>query len=262
MYIVNQTMIKTLYKKLVPYRYRIAAIVAAKKLYGYWLYGHQVYCVCCGRSFRRFLAKGNGLEIRRNAECPSCGSLERGRLLYSYLREETDIFAGKPSILHISPERCLKRLLIENPNYIDVDIDPLMARYVVDITAIPYVDQTFDYIICAHVLGHIKDEKRAIEELYRVLKIQGVAFILTLIDITAEQTREDSLVKTSGQRLQQYGEVDLERLHGLDFLERLQRADIMVEEIDYRDRFSMMDRKRLAFGDGRREFIYKCTRLA
>ena len=45
------------------------------------------------------------------------------------------------------------------------DINPNYARYVVDITNIPFNNDSFDYIICSHVLGHIIEEKKAIEEL-------------------------------------------------------------------------------------------------
>ncbi len=254
-------MIKRIYKKLVPFRYRIAALNISKKLYGYLLYGKQVHCVCCGRSFRKFLPKGNGLVVRPNAECPNCGSLERGRLLYTYLKNETSVFGAAPSVLHVSPESFLREQFIKNPHYIDVDIDPDLARYVADITSIPYNDQSFDYVICSHVLGHIKDEKKAIDELFRVLKVKGTAFILTLIDRQADKTLEDDSVVTPRQRLELYGEADLERLHALDFIDRLKRQNVVIEVIDYREKFSSSDRQRFSLGDGQRELIYKCTRL-
>lgn len=255
-------MIKRVYKKLVPFRYRITILGVLKKLYGYLLYGQKVHCVCCGRSFRKFLPKSNGILVRPNAECPNCGSLERGRLLYTYLKNETSVFAGTPSVLHVSPESFLRKKFMKNPQYIDVDINPDLARYVADITSIPYSDQTYDYIICSHVLGHVKDEEKAIDELFRVLRVNGTAFILTLLNTQADKTLEDDSVLTPRQRLETYGEADLERLHAPDFIDRLKRQNVVVEVIDYREKFSSSDRQRFSLGDGQRELIFKCTRLS
>ncbi|MFN0048921.1 MAG: class I SAM-dependent methyltransferase [Cytophagales bacterium] len=144
--------------------------------------------------------------------------------------------------------------------YIDGDINPALARNVVDITQIQYPNDYFDFIICSHVLGHIPDEKKAIQELYRVLKTDGIALIMTLLDTNRAQTFEDSSVTTSQEKLLHYGESDLCRLHGLDFLKRIEREGFSVAKIDYRMLLGAENSNKFSLGDGQREIIYRCTK--
>ncbi len=250
-------MIKKLYKKLVSERKRNKILDYIRKIKAIFLKGNQFYCVCCNKSFRLFLSKSNGIETRNHAICPNCGSLERTRLLYYYLKNETQIFTNQPFVLHIAPENNLKNHFYNNPNYFDVDINPDLATYQMDITKTTYLDNTFDYIICSHVLGHIKNEKKAIEELYRILKIGGTLITLTLLNLKAENTLENSNLKSETQKLENYGEKDLERLHGKDFIKRLEQPNVFVEEIDYTTRFTEIEKNKFALGNGKRELIFK-----
>ncbi len=177
-----------------------------------------------------------------------------------YLKKETQIFINNPTILHIAPEDALKAHFLKNPNYYDVDINPNYANHKMDITSINFEDNTFDYIICSHVLGHINNEPLAINELSRVLKFGGVLFVLSLIDLKAAQTVEHDFNITAQQRLKAYGEPDLLRLHGLDFIDRLKRTNLKVEVIDYRGNFSKEENIKFSLGNGRREVIYKCVK--
>lgn len=52
----------------------------------------------------------------------------------------------------------------------DVDFTLTQA----DLTVLPYADNTFDLVLAAHVLEHLPDPNRAIDELFRVLKPGGV----------------------------------------------------------------------------------------
>jgi SAM-dependent methyltransferase len=206
--------------------------------------------------------KPKGNILRENAKCPYCGSLERTRVLLFYLEKETDIFTKEHcKILHFAPERCLipKFTQFTSVEYIDADINPDFANYVINIEAIPYPDDYFDYIICSHVLGHVTHEQKAIEEIYRVLKPDGKALIMTLIDKTKTHTFEDPSIMTSEERLKYYSEQDLVRLHGLDFAQRLSHC-FHVEEIDYRKHFDKDIQKRFSLGDGNREIIFTCTK--
>lgn len=253
-------MIKQYYKKIVSERIRNKIYIIINKLKGILLFGNQFYCVCCNHSFRVFLKKGNGIVSRNNAQCPNCGSLERTRLLYYYLKNETSIFDINNKILHIAPENILKKKFNKNPNYYDADINPDLATYQMDITDIKVGDNTFDYIICSHVLGHVPDEKKALSELYRVLKKNGVLFILCLLDLNRETTYEDSRIETELEKLQNYGEKDLVRLYGNDIINRLSYENISIEKIDYRNNFSDIEKTRFALGNGSRELIFKCTK--
>lgn len=246
-----------LYRKIISEKIRNQIHINIRKKKAFFLRGNLFYCPCCERSFSKFLDKGNGIENRNNAVCPNCGSLERTRLLFLYLKNNTKIFEGSPSVLHFAPEQALKNKLKVNKNYIDVDLNPNLATYKMDITEIHFHNENFDFIICSHVLGHIPDEKKAINELYRVLKKGGDLFILSLMDINATQTIESHEFKTSSERLFAYGESDLERLYGNDFSDRIKSEEVTVEKIDYRVTFSEEQQTRMSLGNGEREIIYK-----
>jgi SAM-dependent methyltransferase len=202
------------------------------------------------------------LAKRLNAECPYCTSLERIRNLLFYIENETPLLKEKLRLLHFAPEWCLLPVLknAKNLDYITADINPNLADYQVDIMDIPFPDESFDYIICAHVLGHVSDEKKAIRELFRVLKPDGVALISTIIDFDNSETYETEDADTPEKRLQYYSEPDLLRLHGKDFDQRLIQGGFKVKVIDYPAQLGEKMRKKYALGDGRRELIFKCTK--
>jgi SAM-dependent methyltransferase len=187
--------------------------------------------------------------------------LERIRNLLFYIENETPLLTQKLRLLHFAPEWCLLPVLkkAENLDYITADINPDLADYQVDIMNIPFPDKSFDYIICFHVLGHVPDEKKAVDELYRVLKTNGVALISTIIDPNNLQTFETA-ADTPEKRLHYYSEPDLLRLHGRDFDQRLKQGRFNVEVIDYPARLGEVMKKKYALGDGRRELIFRCTK--
>jgi SAM-dependent methyltransferase len=206
--------------------------------------------------------KPKGNMVRKNAKCPYCGSLERTRLLWFYLEKETDIFNKEHcKVLHFAPEWSLlsKFNQINSIEYIDADINPNFASHVFDIESIPFPNDYFDYIICSHVLGHVSNEQKAIEEMHRVLKLNGRALIMTIIDKNRAVTFEDASITGAKDRLKYYSEPDLARLHGLDFAQKLSHC-FNVEEIDYRKNFDENLQKRFSLGDGSRELIFNCSK--
>lgn len=253
-------MIKSIYKKIFPEKFRNELLVKLRKVNAYFLKGNDFYCPCCEKSSSKFLKKGNGLVTRENAVCPNCGSLERSRLLKLFLEKETEIFKNNPYILHFAPEDSLKNMLKSNPNYRDVDLNPNLATLQMDITDLKFPDKTFDFIICSHVLGHIPDEKKALSEMYRVLKSEGKLLLLSLMDLSAKVTLENINNDTPEKKLQAYGEFDLQRLYGLDFEERIQSDEVSVEKIDYRNNFDKEERQKMSLGNGEREIIFQVTK--
>jgi SAM-dependent methyltransferase len=252
-------MIKNLIKNILSEKTRLDIRFCINRLKAPIYFGSRFYCNCCGKSFRKLLTKG--IIQRPNAECPYCGSLERTRLLHQFLENETTLFTSKLKVLHIAPERCLydrfKKLDIE---YYDGDLNPAFATHQVDVTAIKFPNNTFDLIICAHVLGHVPDEPKAIAELFRVLKPGGQALIMTLFNSGMATTLEDAGIATPEVRTKFYGEPDLCRLHGADFGKRLEAPGFMVEAIDYRHKLKPQILDKGQFGDGQREIIFKCTK--
>lgn len=204
----------------------------------------------------------HGNTPRQNAECPNCLSLERTRVLWFYLKDRVIDKNTPLKVLHFAPEYGLKKQLLKYKNlwYKNVDLNPDLADEVADITNIPYADMSFDLILCAHVLGHVPDEKKAIEELFRVLKPEGQALVMTIIDWNRKHTYENNNVTTDVERLENYSEADLVRLHGSDFAERLSNGGFNVKVIDYAQQLGDKSKQYYSLGNGDREIIFKCTR--
>ncbi|MDR1737796.1 MAG: methyltransferase domain-containing protein [Candidatus Symbiothrix sp.] len=259
-----KTFLKLCYQKLIPERRRIRNRLMFNKLTSVLYRGKNLKCNCCGRSFRRFKAKGNGIVSRLNAECPYCGSLERTRVLLFYLQNKTPLLTKPVSLLHFAPEWSLAAIFKKLPllQYVSADINPNLARYQMDIMDIPMRPNTVDYIICSHVLGHIPDERKAISEMHRVLKPKGIALIMTIIDPNNPKTFETADADTPQKRLQYYSEPDLLRLHGGDVQERLIAGGFeKVEIIDYRQTLGDEICRKYALGDGSRELIFRCEKI-
>lgn len=253
--------ISKFYKKYISEKRRIKNILLLNRIKSIFYSGTNYNCNCCNKSFGKFKPKGT-LVIRKNAECPYCGALERTRLLLFYLQKETEIFSKNIKLLHFAPEDCLYKIFKKTANveYLNVDINPNLADIQMDITNIKYKESEIDYIICSHVLGHVSDEVKAIKEMFRVLSPQGSAFVLTLIDTNNHKTFESDDADTPEKRLQYYSESDLVRLHGTDFNKRLEAGGFNVEVIDYRVILGDDICKKYCLGDGKRELIFKCTK--
>jgi SAM-dependent methyltransferase len=132
----------------------------------------------CNSEFRSFAPFG--IQKRPNAKCPNCGSLERHRLLFHYLREKTSFFETGTvrKLLHFAPETMFQAIFrqMESIHYFPCDLHPEKYGEEVlraDITNIPFHDTSMDVIFCNHVLEHIPDDQKAIAELYRVTKPGG-----------------------------------------------------------------------------------------
>jgi SAM-dependent methyltransferase len=251
--------LKTIYKKNISERTRLNVLFSWFKVRGFLLRGTKYFCICCNGTYQKFLSHGN--IPRKLAVCPNCHSLERTRVLMYYLLRETDIFKGGKKILHFAPEYGIEKNLKKTGNYyITGDINPAYANHVVDITDIPYKDNYFDYILCSHVLGHVADEVKAIDEMYRVLANGGTAIVLTPVDESLENTFEDKNILDPGDRKKKYGEPDLLRLHGKDFIQRLKRRNVHVTRLDYRLTFSDKEREQFSLGNGTRELLFICKK--
>ena len=158
--------------------------------------GSGVECPCCGRRFRRF-ARFSGV----NDQCPACGSLMRHRAIQLYMRDTLAAVPAGGSVLHVAPERALGQWLaaLESVEYVSVDLESPLALVHADLTELPFEDDSFDLIVCAHVLEHVQDDRRAIGELFRVLRPGGFAIVQVPIHPVPE-TIEDPTVTSPAER--------------------------------------------------------------
>ena len=191
--------------------------------------GNQVTCPCCGHSLRRFVAFRG-----RPVLCPWCQSLERHRLLYLYFQEHTNLFQDQLKVLYFAPD-ALERKLRTSPNltYISADLEDPHAMMKIDITAIPFPDASFDVILCSHVLEHVPDDRKAMSELYRVLKPSGWAILLVPFDSARTATFEDSSITDTRERERIFGQRDHVRIYGQDYVDRLKQAGFTVRQDTY-----------------------------
>lgn len=222
-------------------------------LYGLLLRGRGYTCPVCGSSFRKMLPYGY-LVQRDNALCPNCMALERHRLLWLWLKRETDLFTSLPRLLHIAPEVCLMRHLKrsykgQKHNYVTADLESPLAHLHFDVMQIPLADESFDVIICNHLLEHVESDKKALSELRRVLCRGGWAVLLSPIDYSREHTFEDDSITDPEERTRLFGQYDHRRVYGRDYVERLREAGFEAQEIDYAARLTDQERREYALTD-------------
>jgi SAM-dependent methyltransferase len=189
--------------------------------------GLKYHCPFCGFWFRKFLPFG--LNNRPNARCPVCGSLERHRAAILYLKKHTELFSKeRKKLLHFAPERCFQKLfaVYSSIEYISADLSSPRASENWDITKIPAQDESFDTILCSHVLEHVPEDGQALKELFRVLKKGGDAILQ--VPILRKETFEDPAVVDPQERERVYGQRDHVRTYGLDFIRRVENAGFRV----------------------------------
>jgi len=195
-----------------------------------------------GKSFKSFLPYGY-CKQRDNALSPSTLSLERHRLLWLYLKNETDFFSAEKKILHFAPEQAFYKRFknMNNLNYTTSDLNSPLADVKADICNLPFGDNEFDIILCNHVLEHIPNDTKAMQELYRVLKVGGMGIFQIPQDLSRETTFEDDTITDKKERAKIFGQYDHVRVYGRDYFDKLRSIGFKVYEIDYTSAFSEED---------------------
>ena len=194
-----------------------------------------------GKNFRKFLPYGYGKQ-RENALSPSTLSLERHRLIWLFLRDETTFFTSNKKLktLHIAPEQCFLDIFRkqENLEYTTSDLESPIADVKADICDLPFKDNSFDVVFCNHVLEHIADDKKAMQELFRVMKKGGFGIFQIPQDIARETTFEDNSITDKKERAKIFGQYDHVRIYGRDYFNKLRSIGFKVDEIDYTQKIS------------------------
>ncbi len=194
-----------------------------------------------GKNFRKFLPYGYGKQ-RENALSPSTLSLERHRLMWLFLRDETTFFTSNKKLktLHIAPEQCFLDIFRkqENLEYTTSDLESPIADVKADICDLPFKDNSFDVVFCNHVLEHIADDKKAMQELFRVMKKGGFGIFQIPQDIARETTFEDNSITDKKERAKIFGQYDHVRIYGRDYFNKLRSIGFKVDEIDYTQKIS------------------------
>ena len=186
-----------------------------------------------GSSYRSFLPYGYN-RIRKNALCPGTLSLERHRLLWLYLKNKTKLLEKNISVLHVAPEIIFikKFKKITNWNYVSIDLKSPIADIKANVYNLPFKENYFDLILCNHVLEHIEDDYKALNELHRVIKNKGTLIAQVPLDKNLKKTFENKEIINPKERNKYFGQYDHVRVYGLDFYARLARSGFKPKKID------------------------------
>lgn len=192
-------------------------------------HGLEVYCNVCGYRLSRFKVfdrlKGHAVQ------CPACKSLPRHRHLFVHVMSLYPFLEGK-KVLYFAPEPIFKKIFSTSKcDFYDADLNSKRATHQVDMTDIPFDESTFDYIFATDVLEHIPDDRKAMSELYRVLKKGGTAYLSVPLQ---KEFAEDLTITDPKVRKRLYGQHDHVRFYNIDtFCERLGGAGFNTDLISW-----------------------------
>jgi SAM-dependent methyltransferase len=214
-----------------------------------------LYCPTCKTSVHQFLplpeeyvqnARRNGFTHRYedfetlNVDqylCPVCGASDRDRLYAIFLDREAreGRIQARAALIDFAPSHPLRRFIQKYGNYAYRSADLFMKDVDdtgVDITNMSiYRDDSFDMFICSHILEHVVDDKKALSELYRILRPGGQGILMTPILLSIDQTLESSEDLSERERWRRFGQDDHVRLYARkDFIERVQDAGFVIHE--------------------------------
>ena len=137
--------------------------------------------------------------------------------------------------------------------YITADLESPLADMHFDVQEIPMPAASVDVIICNHLLEHVESDRKALSELYRILKPGGWGVLLSPVDHERERTFEDDSVTDPSERAKIFGQYDHRRIYGRDYTERLSEAGFIAEEIDYKSNFTKQQCEEYSLGE---DYLY------
>ncbi len=212
--------------------------------------GVKYECPLCGYRSRDLAPIGNDYEVLRRYEvvgaaarrggCYRCGAYDRDKLVFLYLRDELGIFASEKKdyhILHIAPSHAIASRLHAHgfARYLAGDLFAQGYDYPgyvkeMNVLSLPFDDNEFNLVLCNHVLEHIEDDRRAMREIYRVMKAGARAVLQVPLSKVLKESIEDPALKTEEERARAFGQRDHVRIYGRDYHERLRECGFIVEE--------------------------------
>ena len=232
---------------LVPRPWLIQLSIWFRPLIKLYFKGDQFTDPIDGSSYRKFLSYGYQ-NLRQNALCPGTLSLERHRLLWLYLDRKTTFLTDSIRVLHIAPEQVFYKKFksFSHWDYTTSDLHSPLADVKADICALPFEDNSYDFILCNHVLEHIPNDLKAMEELYRVLKLRGTAILQVPLEEDRENTFEDDAITDQRERTRIFGQYDHVRVYGQDYYSRLEKVGFKATAVDFIKEISATEVKRFA----------------
>ncbi len=174
------------------------------------------------------------LESKENYGCPVCGAYDRDRLMIAFLEEVRAEGKERLRMLQVAPSPAIERYALgrEDIQYESTDLMFTGVTFQADLQDMNMVaDETYDIIVCSHVLEHVENDAKAMRELYRILKPDGVCLVLVPL-IVGKQDTEEKWGCSIEENWRRFGQGDHSRLYGKeDFIRRLQTAGFYVNEL-------------------------------
>ncbi len=124
-----------------------------------------------------------------------------------------------------------------------------------DIHNMPFENNTFDVILCNHVLEHVENDILALKEIKRVLKKSGYSILqVPFYHPLPNKTLEDKSITNSLEREKKYGQSDHVRKYGKDYNKRLTLIGFKVDENNYINKLS--EDLKMKYGLPKSEIIF------
>jgi SAM-dependent methyltransferase len=169
--------------------------------------------------------------------CPWCDAFDRDRLTWLYLERvfRTLDNSRKYQLVELAPGDALRKKIAHYAfiKYRSVDLSRKDVDERADLTSmVSYRDNSVDILLCSHVLEHIPDDRKAMSEINRILKPDGVGILLVPLVIGLDETNEDPTINTDALRWRYFGAADHVRQYGKrDFVNRLNSAGLEVDQL-------------------------------
>ncbi len=211
--------------------------------------GKKHKCYICGQTFHAFYPYRTGSNsassflkelnmIGRGVDdfgCPYCNSSDRERHLFMFF-DKLNLWQEftQAHILHFAPERNLSPGIrrMKPTQYVMGDLYPSSDEISrIDVADIQFPDDSFDFVICNHVLEHVPDDRRAMREIFRVLRESGKAILQTPYSGILGKTFEDANINSDEMRIRFYGETTHIRVYGRDLFERLEKSGFRLNVV-------------------------------
>ena len=230
---------------------RLVIALAIHKFYSLYkrLGAPRLHCPCCGWKGAHFLPYVDDGYVRFGANCPRCYSAGRHRAQRILYERELRLHERQGRVLFFAQDanldylRSLPGLVVEISEY-----GSRKADYHLDILDIRLPDNSRDFVICNHVVEHVQDDRRALRELYRILKPEGLLLLSVPVEPGLEKSIDyDQPNKFETMHWHKYGE---------DFIERIP-SGFEVKAYDFVRHFSKQEFRRFGLAA---ESLFVCRK--
>lgn len=163
--------------------------------------------------------------------CPVCGSMDRERLISMFIKRLSASNEEKVKVLQIAPSRAMETWLENRKDFIYESTDLFMSgvTFNADIQDLNMVENdTYDIVLCSHILEHVENDRKAMQELLRVIKPDGLCIFLVPI-ISGITDTDEEFGCNEAENWYRFGQDDHARLYGKeDLLDRLSETGFSV----------------------------------